>query len=66
MVQNPVAEFERVYRELGLGEFATLQPPLEAYVSKQKDYQPNKHELDDELKTEIRRRWGEYFERYGY
>ncbi|MCE9525467.1 MAG: sulfotransferase, partial [Planctomycetales bacterium] len=66
LIKNPVAELERVYQELGLEDFAAVQAPLEAYVSKQKDYQPNKHELDEELKAEIRRRWGEYFEKYGY
>ena len=66
LVQNPVAEVGRVYQELGLDDFEALRRQLEAYVGKQKDYQANKHELDDELKTEIRQRWGEYFERYGY
>jgi hypothetical protein len=66
LVQNPVDEVRRVYQELGLDNFESLRPQLEAYVGKQKDYQPNKHELNDEMKAEIRRRWGEYFERYGY
>jgi hypothetical protein len=66
LVQNPVDEVRRVYQELGLDNFESLRPQLEAYVGKQKDYQPNKHELDDEMKAEIRQRWGEYFERYGY
>jgi hypothetical protein len=66
LVQNPVAEVRRVYQELGLDDFEALRPALEAYVSKQKEYQPNKHELDDEMKSEIRQRWGKYFEKYGY
>lgn len=66
LVQNPVAEVGRVYQELGLDDFEALRPQLEAYVGKQKDYQANKHELDNEKKSEIRQRWGEYFERYGY
>ena len=66
LVQDPVAEVRRVYQELGLDDFEALRPALEAYVGKQKEYQPNKHELDDEMKSEIRQRWGEYFERYGY
>ncbi|MGI8978033.1 MAG: sulfotransferase family protein [Pirellulaceae bacterium] len=66
LVQNPVAEVRRVYQELGLDDFEALRPTLDAYVGKQKPYQPNKHELDDEMKAEIRQRWREYFERYGY
>ena len=66
LVQNPVSEVRRVYEELGLDDFEALRPALAAYVGKQKPYQPNKHELDEEMKGEIRRRWGEYFERYGY
>lgn len=66
LAQNPLAEVRRVYQELGLDDFAALQPKLEAYLGKQKSYQVNKHELDEEMKGQIRGRWGEYFERYGY
>ncbi len=66
LVQNPVGEVRRVYQELGLDDFEALRPQLESYVGKQRDYQANKHELDDETKAEIRQRWREYFERYGY
>lgn len=43
-----------------------LLPKLEAFAAGQKDYKPNVHEFEPELKAEIRRRWSGYFERYGY
>jgi len=66
LVKDPVGEVRRIYQELGIGDFEAMRPALEGYTGKQKDYQPNKHELEEETKNEIRRRWGEYFEKYGY
>jgi len=66
LVANPVAEVERIYRELNLGDFEPVRDKVAAYVGEQKDYQTNKHELDEELKAQIRERWTGYFERYGY
>jgi hypothetical protein len=43
-----------------------MRPAMETHVGGQKDYKTNRHELEPELKAEIRRRWAGYFERYGY
>ncbi len=66
LVKDPVATVARVYEQLGLKNFEKLRPKIEAYAAAQKDYKTNKHELDEPLKEEIRRRWAGYFERYGY
>ena len=66
LVADPVEQLERVYRELDLGDFEPLREKLTAYVAGQKSYKTNVHELDEETRAELRRRWAGYFERYGY
>jgi omega-hydroxy-beta-dihydromenaquinone-9 sulfotransferase len=66
LVRDPMKELRRIYQELELGDFDTACAHIEAHVGSQKDYKTNKHELEPELKNEIRRRWADYFERYGY
>lgn len=66
LVKDPVGLVEKIYANLKLGDFESLRPKLEAFAAGQKDYKPNVHEFEPELKAEIRRRWSGYFERYGY
>lgn len=66
LVRDPLGEVRTIYEKLELGDFEIMKPKLEEYLSGQKDYQTNRHELDPDLVAEIRRRWGWYFERYGY
>jgi hypothetical protein len=66
LVRDPVGEVRKIYEQVGLGDFEQMRPALETHVGGQKDYKTNRHELEPELKAEIRRRWAGYFERYGY
>lgn len=66
LVRDPIGEMQRIYEVLELGDFEPVRAKLEAYVEEQKDYVKNQHSLDPELKAEIRRRWADYIERYGY
>jgi omega-hydroxy-beta-dihydromenaquinone-9 sulfotransferase len=66
LVKNPVGEMERVYGELGLGEFEAVRPALQQYMAGQKDYQKNRYEMEPETKRAIASRWQFYFDRYGY
>ena len=66
LVQDPVAELGRVYEQLGLGEFESVRPKIEEYASNKKAYKPNQHQIEPDIKAEIRRRWAGYFEKYGY
>lgn len=64
--RDPIAEVERVYRELGLEGFETFRPRLVEYVHSLRGYHKNPHELDPGLMGEIYARWRAAFERYGY
>jgi hypothetical protein len=66
LVADPVGEVGKLYDRLQLGDFDLVRDKLSAFVGEQKDYQPNKHEMDEALKARIRERWAGYFERYGY
>jgi LPS sulfotransferase NodH len=66
LVRDPVAEVGRIYQHLQLGEFDRARTAIEAYQQDKKDYKPNKHQLDPELKQQIERRWGPFMRRYGY
>jgi len=66
LVENPVREVQTVYEKLGLGDFGQVRGKVEQYVTRKRDYQPNRHQLEPAIKDEIRRRWAGYFETYGY
>ncbi len=66
LVRDPVGQVRTIYEKLELGDFEQVRPQLEAYAGQQKDYKVNRHDLEPELRSEIRRRWSEYFTRYGY
>ncbi len=66
LVRDPMTQLRRIYEQLELGDFDAVAPQMQAYVGGQKDYKTNKHELEPELRSEIRRRWSDYFDRYGY
>jgi omega-hydroxy-beta-dihydromenaquinone-9 sulfotransferase len=66
LVQDPLAQMRGIYQQLDLGDFEPMRSSLEAYVAEQKDYRANTLELDAAQLQHVRRRWHDYFERYGY
>jgi hypothetical protein len=66
LVADPLTEMQRIYGQLRLGDFTAIQPALEEYLTSIKDYQPNRHEVSDELMQKIRSRCQSYSEKYGY
>jgi hypothetical protein len=66
LVADPVGETSKIYDQLGLGAYERVHEKIAAFVAAQKDYKTNKHHLDESLKTRIKERWRDYFDRYGY
>ncbi|MDX1947023.1 MAG: sulfotransferase [Pirellulaceae bacterium] len=66
LVANPLAELEKIYQQLDLGDFAPARPPIEAYLASIAGYKKNEHRVPDELKQKIITRCKAYIERYGY
>ena len=53
-------------RRLELGDFSDVVPALSRYTMKTRDYRTNKYALPPDVANRVRRRWGPYFQRYGY
>ena len=66
LVREPLSTIERVYERSELGDFAPARPEVEAFIKSQREYRPNRHQLEPELARQVRDRWAFYFERYGY
>ncbi|MFO0846246.1 MAG: sulfotransferase [Gemmataceae bacterium] len=66
LVRDPVGEVRAMYRGLGLGDFAPVEPRLREYVSGARDYRTNKFQLPQRLRDAIGQRWAGYIDRYGY
>jgi hypothetical protein len=66
LITDPVGELRRVYEQLDLGDFAEVEPQIEQYRQEHQDYRTTPHNLDEATKAEVRRRWSEFFEKYGY
>ncbi len=66
LAHDPVGQLQMVYEKLDIGGFENVRAQIEEYVESQKDYQPNRHELDPDTKAEILRRWSDYGLKYGY
>jgi hypothetical protein len=56
----------RIYEQLDLGEVEPARRNLEKYVDSQRDFKGNRHQLEEADRQEVNRRWGEFFESYGY
>jgi len=63
---SEVAEVERMYDELQLGDFEAARPTLEAYVAGLKGYRTNRLSLDPAVKQLVAERWRVAFEAFGY
>lgn len=66
LVREPLAEMEKVYEHLRLKNFTAARPKLEAYFAARRDYRTNRHEVSNDLRAAIGKRWGGYIRRYGY
>jgi hypothetical protein len=66
LTARPMESLEKIYRDLDLGDYETVQPIFENFAASQKSYKKNKFEIAPEIKEKIAHRWHRYFERYGY
>jgi len=67
LVQDPEQLVRTIYGELQLGDFQSrIGKPLAEYLETQKDYQTNKHQLDDDIHKLITERCLPLLEKYGY
>jgi hypothetical protein len=66
LIADPIAQMQRVYEELQLGDFEAARPAMEEYFANKKDYKTNRYAMTPELRAEITRRWSVFIKQYGY
>ncbi len=66
LAADPKAVMKQIYKQLDLGDFASAEPGMDAYLMGQKDYQPNVFNLPEDLRQKIIKRWAGYIKRFGY
>ncbi len=66
LVAEPTREMQKVYDQLGLGEFDNARPRIEEYFQQKKDHKTNPFELDESLQIEIDSHWPLYMETFEY
>jgi hypothetical protein len=66
LVREPLAQVEKIYRQLDLGDFEPARPEVEQYLTEVADYQTNRHEVPAEFRREIANRCRVFMRRYGY
>jgi omega-hydroxy-beta-dihydromenaquinone-9 sulfotransferase len=64
--EKPVEILRSTYETLGLPGFDRVQDKITAYLESIKTYQKNPHQMDDESREKVSKRWRFTFERYGY
>ena len=66
LVKDPNGQMRLLYERLNLGDFETVRPSLESYLSSQAGYTTNRYEITPELRAKIAERWCNVIKRYGY
>ncbi len=65
--KDPVGQVRRVYSELGLPEFAVVEPALRAYVASLAGYKKNEHpDLPADVRADLARAWRRCFDEWNY
>jgi omega-hydroxy-beta-dihydromenaquinone-9 sulfotransferase len=66
LVKDPIATMADIYRRLDIGDFASAEAPMRAYLDAQKEHRISEYELPPDLKRKVIARLGPYIDRFGY
>jgi hypothetical protein len=66
LVKSPRECLSRLYQELSLPNFEPFWSEASAYLDSIADYQKSRYTLTEEVRDRVNRRWGFFFQRYGY
>jgi hypothetical protein len=65
--QDPVPELQRIYEDLNLPGFESVEPAVRAYVRSTAGYQKNRYgPMDLELRWKVAKAWERNFREWGY
>ena len=66
LVKDPVNEMRKAFAGLELDGFEAYLPKLDEYLARTAGYETNKFAISDADRKEVKRRWGDVIEHYGY
>ncbi|MDH3579069.1 MAG: sulfotransferase [Hyphomicrobiales bacterium] len=66
LAASPKKELKAIYEKLELGDFASAEPGVDAYLAAQDGFQQSVYELTKAQRAEILKRCGPYMKRFGY
>jgi omega-hydroxy-beta-dihydromenaquinone-9 sulfotransferase len=66
LVDDPKGQLRTIYDRLELGDFARVEPALDAHLTEVRNYRTNRHSMNDETRELIRGEWLRYFDEFGY
>ncbi len=66
LMANPLAEIERIYRSLELGDFNLARPAVAQYLAEHRDYQPNASAISDDVKAKVDHTWPDIVKEVSY
>lgn len=66
LVRDPLAQMQRIYQQLDLGDFAPTAPAVAAYFARRSGYRPGRYQLAAEHHAAVTQRWLPYMQKYGY
>lgn len=66
LIDDPIAELERVYEQLDLGKLGNATEAMQRYLGNNRDYRKNQHVLNDAERNEIAQRTNAYRTVHGY
>ena len=66
LIKDPIATLRDIYARLGIGDFASAEAPMQAYLDAQKEHRVSDYEMPPELKRKVIERLGPYIDRFGY
>jgi hypothetical protein len=66
LIKDPIATMADLYARLGIGDFASAEAPMRAYLDAQKEHRVSEYALPPELKGKVIARLGPYIDRFGY
>ena len=64
--QNPLAELERIYRELSLPGWNDAKPAIAAYLGDLAGYRRNAYDIDPAIAETVEREWAFALDEWGY
>ena len=66
LVDDPIGQMQRIYQALELGDFDKVLPAIQRYAAGMSEFTTNRYQLSPPERDAVARRWGAFFDRYGY